>query len=589
MIQIRNITKRYEHIVLKNISYDFEDGKLYVIHSVSGGGKSTLLNILGGLETDYSGEYYLDGVKIDKSDKAIEILRSKIGYVFQESLLFSHLNIMDNLKFIQNEENEIHDLAQKLDVEHLLQKMPEELSNGERQRIAIIRALLNHPKILLADEPTSALDYERSKEIESIFYQLRDMGITLIICTHDYDFAKLADYRIQLDYGVIESTTTDNIKIDNMKNFEEVKHVVKIANDLRYSYSRAKKAKTSTTIMYTMMFFTLFFTIMMKFNFSDAVQTVFFAHYPIHVGTTSLPDEEIYKTFSKESYLYDDYHFSVDNYQVVGLFDKRDSSLSIPKALMIGRFPENKNEVLVNEKYLLDVLKIHDIETAMNKIIQIKEKKYTISGVLTSDDNILHRIYESGHYLKESEKDKATVFMPYDSIKILDTIKDGEYKVIVVPEALKDHTLLEDVNSYWYFYVMNSISGFNMFVNIFLIVSIAVSVIVFLFMMNLIRVDLMNRRREIGYLRLFSVGKKRIQRIVLFDYLQKVLFSVIYSNILLVVISIIVYVKFKLILILTPIQWLGIHVLVLLYIYLLTKVALKKILHKPIIELIKNT
>lgn len=591
MIQIRNITKSYDRIVLNHISYDFEDGKFYLIHSVSGGGKSTLLNILGGLETEYSGCYYLDGRKMDNSSSSIEALRSKIGYIFQESLLFSHLNVLENLKFIRNDEKEIQSLAKKMEVDHLLLNMPEEMSNGERQRIAVIRALLHHPTILLADEPTSALDYERSKEIERVFYTLREMGITLIVCTHDQEFAKEADFRMNLDYGVIEQPVLLDIK--NGQENKEVKNKSKTQStmkiDVNYSKARARKAKTGTVIMYTIIFCSLFLAVMMKFNFSDAMKKAYVSKYPVHIGNTSLSDDEIQKEFPEGSYVYEDYHFTDHDFDVFGVFSMKDSSVSIPNAIKTGSFPKKDNEVLVNTKYAVQKMKLNDVEQAVGKTISVKGNAFVVSGVLTDDETITYKIKESGQYLTEMDDQKANVLMPYESIKKISHIKETQNRFVAVPEAFKEPSLLEEINGYWYAYIQDVISGFQMFVDIFLIAAAVISIIMFLFLMNLIRVDIMNRRREIGYMRLFSIRKKRIQRIIYFDYIQKIVSSLLFANILISIASIFLYMKYSIFLILFPVQWIAVHLILLLYIYGLTTAAMRKTLHMPIIKLIKNS
>lgn len=149
-IVLENIEKSYDRPVLKSINYSFETGKIYVIKGVSGCGKTTLFNIIGGLEKDYSGKVSKI-LNADEKDSSAEI----IGYIFQYSLLLSNITIKDNLLLIKNDEGLINNLCESVGIAHLLEKFPEHLSGGERQRVAIVRALLLEPQILLADEPTA--------------------------------------------------------------------------------------------------------------------------------------------------------------------------------------------------------------------------------------------------------------------------------------------------------------------------------------------------------------------------------------------------------------------------------------------------
>ena len=142
---VKNLSKSYDGVnqVIKDFSFDFEKGKIYVIKGISGCGKTTLLNILGHLDTDFEGE--VDYVE-------------NTGYISQRSLLYSNLTIFENLRFINDSPEDIIALSKELSVDQLLNKYPNEISGGERQRISVIRTLLKNPELILADEPSSALD-----------------------------------------------------------------------------------------------------------------------------------------------------------------------------------------------------------------------------------------------------------------------------------------------------------------------------------------------------------------------------------------------------------------------------------------------
>ena len=213
MITLEHITKAYDEPVLKNLSFTFLPGKIYVIKGVSGCGKSTLLNILGGLDTHYTGVYRWDSEPVPSDDpEKLDAFRRQIGYVFQQSLLLAHLTVQQNLEWICNEPAIITYYAEKLGVQALLSSYPEQLSGGERQRIAMIRALLYQPKLLLADEPTASLDHENSLLSAQAFLDIKTPDSTIIIATHEDCFDEIADEIIYLQYGSIESTVRQEQK-----------------------------------------------------------------------------------------------------------------------------------------------------------------------------------------------------------------------------------------------------------------------------------------------------------------------------------------------------------------------------------------
>lgn len=156
MIELKNITKKYDRKVLDNVNLKLDYGKIYILKGISGSGKTTLLNIIGGIDNNYEGTYTLDNENIKKLKNKNQF-RKKIGYVFQQSLLISHLSIKDNLLLIKNDYKLVEELSKMFGLQSLLYKMPSELSIGERERVSIIRAIISNPKIIIADEPTGAL------------------------------------------------------------------------------------------------------------------------------------------------------------------------------------------------------------------------------------------------------------------------------------------------------------------------------------------------------------------------------------------------------------------------------------------------
>ncbi|GMQ58239.1 amino acid ABC transporter ATP-binding protein [Vallitalea sediminicola] len=198
-IELRNLCKNYgDSTVLKDINYKDDINSIAII-GPSGGGKSTLLRIIGGLLLPSSGEMYIDGKKIIFEEKSLQLLRKKIGFVFQSRGLFEHLTAMENVilplihTFGINKTDAI-EIATKLFERFGLSlekdKYPSQLSGGQQQRISIARAVAIKPKLLLLDEPTSALDPEYTGEVLDMLNEFQNDGLDTIIVTHEMGFAK---------------------------------------------------------------------------------------------------------------------------------------------------------------------------------------------------------------------------------------------------------------------------------------------------------------------------------------------------------------------------------------------------------------
>ena len=219
-IKIKNLVKKYEKNksfkVLKDISFDFESGKTYSIMGPSGSGKSTLLNMLSLIDTPTSGSIEINNNKIKPNNKAEnDIIRaSNIGLIYQDKNLLSDFTALENVYLpnllISNEKQKSKELAKKL-IKNVgmmarLNHFPNELSGGENQRIAIARALINDPKIILADEPTGSLDIENAKLIFKILFNLKSKNRIIIFATHNRYFANMADCKIMMNNGNMRVT-----------------------------------------------------------------------------------------------------------------------------------------------------------------------------------------------------------------------------------------------------------------------------------------------------------------------------------------------------------------------------------------------
>jgi len=201
-VEFHDLSKRFDdsRTVLEPMDFDDEIHTLAII-GPSGGGKSTLLRILGGLITPTTGEIRMDGAPISRDERALQQYRANLGFVFQQSGLFKHLNALENITLpLEKVHGYSHDealaranvLLRRFGLENDAQKHPSALSGGQQQRIAIARAIAAKPKLLLLDEPTSALDPEYTTEVLDIVDELKTEGLDFMIVTHEMGFARHA-------------------------------------------------------------------------------------------------------------------------------------------------------------------------------------------------------------------------------------------------------------------------------------------------------------------------------------------------------------------------------------------------------------
>lgn len=214
LLEIRNLTKRYsENTVLRDLSFTVRRGEVIVVLGPSGCGKSTLLRCINALEPIQGGEILLGGEVIDRSPAGLPALRRRIGMVFQSYELFPHMTVMENILLAPCKALGAKKEDAKAEAETLLRRVglwekrdsyPRELSGGQKQRVAIVRALCMHPEVLLFDEVTAALDPEMVREVLDVVLDLAREGKTMIIVTHEMQFARaIADRVLFLEDGKI--------------------------------------------------------------------------------------------------------------------------------------------------------------------------------------------------------------------------------------------------------------------------------------------------------------------------------------------------------------------------------------------------
>ena len=213
ILSVKNLKKSYNDgksklEVLKDVSFDLKKGSILTIKGPSGSGKSTLLSLLGTLDTQDSGDIIINHKNLNDYDDFSEIRKSHIGFIFQFHNLISELNVTENIcvpAFISDKEidhNFLDTLFEYFQLTNKENAFPLDLSGGEKQRVSVMRAIINKPSIIIADEPTGNLDEKNALKLIDLFKKLnKDFGLTLIIATHDNKVFDIGHQKMELSDG----------------------------------------------------------------------------------------------------------------------------------------------------------------------------------------------------------------------------------------------------------------------------------------------------------------------------------------------------------------------------------------------------
>lgn len=229
MIELKNVSKWYGKFqALKNCSVSVEKGEVVVFCGPSGSGKSTLIKTINGLEPYQEGEIHFKEHLINASGPDMNLLRTKIGMVFQHFELFPHLTVLENLTIAQEKvlgrpksqaTEKAQALLKRVGLQAHAEKHPGQLSGGQQQRVAIARALCMDPEVMLFDEPTSALDPEMVNEVLDVMIELAKEGMTMLCVTHEMGFARqVADKVVFMDQGTIVEQSEKNEFFDHPRS-----------------------------------------------------------------------------------------------------------------------------------------------------------------------------------------------------------------------------------------------------------------------------------------------------------------------------------------------------------------------------------
>lgn len=602
MIQLQNITKKFDREVLKNVTLQFKEGNIYVLKGISGSGKTTLLNILSVLDTHYGGKYLFDNIDVKKANKnKRKMVMNQISYVFQKSLLFKHLTVKENLLFIKNDESKILDYAKIFQVTDLLNKKVESLSGGEKQRIALIRALLLESKLLLLDEPTSSLDPKNSLLFAQTLKKLNIEDKIIIIATHKNIYDELANVILRIDYGQI-TVQKESLRNQNSKKDNTIPKTSPKTYKMDFLFvKRRKKIRIFLGILTLLLFFAIFSGVSIIKN----IQLEYIKYqanvHPLHVievmdkeTTSNLTD-----VMQKQ---YENYQIEGSGYKAYILLDKEDSFWLEDTILVAGEYPSNENEIIVNEEFARNYFGNLKNDEIIGKNIVVKNQSFIIAGMIhhTEYDNAVYQKIPFYREIESNEENsiKPAIFIPYKKMQEIGTIKEQDSAIITISKQLAVELYEQNdsnpnyhgsyLNLVWMSELSHGYSNLLSYTWIGFGVLFVILIFIFIFVMNKITTELSYRKREFGYMQLFHVSKKRILKIYLIDYLLEIIVSFILATILYFIAAIWIQAKYQMSFYLPIWIWLIIAFVFTIYFYFLIKIPVYHYLKKDIIELIRS-
>lgn len=598
MIELKNVTKKYDTVVLDNISFEFNTGNIYVIKGISGSGKTTLLNLISTLDSDYEGDIYFNKKNIKSFTKKEKSLYfNNIGFMMQKSCLYHNLTIMDNLLLINKDKKLIYKYLKLFDVNNILNKYPNEISGGERQRISFIRLLLNDNKIIILDEATSSLDRENSLKFVSYLTKLNKTDKIIIISTHKDIFDNIADSIINIKLG----------KIVNIKNKISVSNntLVLKENKTKKKMSVILKKNNKQNILYKIcmiiMFFILILSFAFKLNFKKEYIKIKMKAHPYLVVGLQQNYLDSYSKYIEDKF---DFYFYDNKYQVYPLLDKKYSNLK--NYIEVGSFPQKNNECLINnafyEKYFKNITK----ENVLNKRVNINKTDYIIKGILTENSDNFPNMYNTNSYyetiygLNDLAIENEAIFMFTNELKKFGSLKTTINDTIMV--KLKDEYLFTyydtNLEKYPAFLLSNEIGQYSMDVykmttninsitNCSIICAFTFIIISSLFLINQISLELYYRKKEMGYLLLWHYSKDDIGYLITLDYIFEFIINLIISILIYLLFSKVVLKVYDFNLLINFKYIIALLFGYLIILYFVINIPLNKYLKKDILSLIR--
>ncbi len=584
MIELKNISKKYNNTwILKDVNLELKPGNIYVFKGVSGSGKTTLLNIIAGLDKNYDGDIYVNGNSLDKYYNEY---RNSIGYMMQKSLLFRNSTLLENLRLIEDNVPKIEEYAKLFNVYDILNKYPNQISGGEKQRVALIRTLLNDRSIIIADEPTSSLDYENSLIFVEHIKKIDISNKIIIIATHKNIYDDIASEIININFGKL--SIINDSEIDNNFKLELNSKKNKMLNSFILSNKNSFGIVFNIIIMLFTITILLVFSIKIKYQ-SESIKQYLKDNACNVIESKDFLADEIVDLIDKR---YDDYEIKEKDYTIYSLLNKDDSVFKNTKYIAYGSFPK-KNEVLINN-YFVD-LKFPNIEykNIIGEKININNVEYTISGIIDYPES--KAIY-FGFYENILDNQIPAVFLDYDIIKDVGKISSDSVFLKIKDKYLNDIYLSKKyernyIDNYQFTKasdkIYRSTNGTKHPTNIALIIIVIISVILMIFLANQLMLELHFQKKKMGYLQVFNFSKNQVRKIYLLQYLINIIKIFALSMIIYLIIVTIIYFKFDLNYFINFYYIFIILIILLFYIFLIIIFPLNKILKNDIIELIR--
>ena len=520
-IILKDITKTYKTQVLHGLSYTFESGKLYVVKGVSGCGKTTLLNIIGGIDREYEGE-------------CIRSEDSHIGYLFQQSLLLSSLTVRQNLLLIRYDAERIQELADELGIGDLMDRKPATLSGGERQRVSILRALLRDPDILLSDEPTASLDGKNSEMIAHAISELKSEDRILIVATHDTCFDAFADEIIELNYGTIGEVRKNTVSegqgrgtLNEERPGEGRKDAWKAG--VLYVSQRLRALLALKNLLLTALFFFLILvSSSVQNNIASEAVRIVSKEKPVNLLRISKEQLDLLTEKDRENIIfYEDYYAEEGGWTAYYLLSEEYSVLNLPGMLSYGMFPKKNNEVLVNESLAGELSEGEGLlKDVIGKTVFFCGEEFTISGIVGTykNDFRLDYYYCYGKDGRPLDFNDKHLFIPYESLKSFGIRQDRPVVMAVWPGLFQNQEARSRLERAGFEFNQYYLDALNLEKSATIIEWLLYGVLVLLFLIaciyssSIIRLELFYRRKELGYLQIFGVSMKRILKWITMEY-----------------------------------------------------------------------
>lgn len=642
VIELKNVGRSFREHVLEGIDLTFEEGKIYVIKGVSGCGKTTLLNILAGLDSEYQGGYFIDGDERKSFDRKKErAFRSRVGYITQESLLLAHLSVYDNLCFFhRNPPEMIAYYMEQYGISHLRDRMPDNLSGGERQRVSIVRALLSGADIYIADEPTSALDYGNARQMVQDFKRLAGEPCfwegrrrpCIIIATHKDIFDEIADEVICLHYGVVdEIKCSGNRENENGKSQGSLQGKTDQSGHPKEQSLQEKensggdsqgkilpmhsgggekgqsafcgyrnfmrkrcplRREIPVLVVLAVFFCFIMAAVSVKANYEREMLRLFAEDYPCQVF--SLP-EDVFDKLAEPMQMekLQGYQYDEGDIAAYSLFEREDSMFKSPGMLSSGHFPDNDRQVIVSAGYAEECGQ--EGSSLIGGKLSINGREYEISGVAESLEQIDQTGAEFVYYPREEGR---YVFVPQEELKRYGGQTEDSWGEVMVKISLefyldKDWCSYMEKNYFeagfvtWLSIFQNRTSRWNYYADCIIIICLAAGAAGLLFLYNQINLELHYRKREIGYFQLFGMNRMKLYLLFLYQYGRKMAAAYFASVAIFLAGTAAIYIKNDMLFLLSPLEFIAILAVLLVYTVVVVSMPVCRALRRDILELIR--